>query len=466
MSYGAKGVRLSRLLGRVTELFEEQISPHEVWVRAEISSFKKHHSGHYYFELVEHENNRQVAKCRATLWRAQADAIAHRTQMNIDHVLADGREVLSLVRLTYHPVYGLSVNILDIDPSFALGEAEKRKRETLDKLKKGGLLEKNRKKQLPTVIQRIALIAAESSAGYADFTQQLLKNAYGYHFSITHYSARVQGHEAVQDLTAPLVALNASEFDVVVVIRGGGAAMDLDVFNDLKLNTAFANAPLPVIVGIGHETDRTVLDEVAHSSLKTPSAVGAWLVERMRDFEIGISTTFGAILEEYRSMVEGEKRTLAEQTRSLVHRTTQSTRVSRDYMEALRSEIHQWSYNYTRDRRDSIKLTGSALYSQVHQRIGDHRHELSNRLNQLDRLSSEVQIVAQNRLKTIEELIGLYHPNATLQRGYAYLKSNGKVLRHADQVDVDQLVQIETMTATLSAQITEVNRKTTPGNDK
>lgn len=457
--YQKRSVSLSRLLGRISELFEEQISPHEVWVKAEVSSFKKHSSGHLYFDLVEQQDNKQVARCRASVWRAQVDYVLLKSKIDLRTHLEDGREILCLARAVFHPVFGLSLNISDVDPDFALGEVEKRRRASIEKLKKEGLLTLNRSLPLPPVVQKLAIMAAPGSAGLADLLQQLSLNQFGYAFSYTHFEVSVQGANAISSILDAYSKIDITEFDAVVLIRGGGASLDLDVFNDYKLNAALAVSKLPFIVGIGHETDQTVIDEWAAVSLKTPSAVGAWLVERCREFDIEISTYYQSILELYRSEMERQKSKLSERIQVLTSRTLQLNDQQRRLLDLQSSQIGNLTVVKLNANRERIIHTADHISMEVTHMISESRYNLSQGVQKMDRYAKEILVRSKHNLSANTELIEVYQPDSTLKRGYSYLKKEGQIVVNDEDIQLGDQIEIETFKNTLKATIQQIQKR-------
>lgn len=458
-NYPKRNVTLSRLLGRVSELFEEQITPHEVWVKAEVSSFKKHVSGHLYFDLVEEINGVQIARCRAVIWRSHAESIALRSNIQVSNFLEDGREILCLARIIYHPVFGLSLQITDVDSSFALGEIEKRKRECVARMKKEGLLTLNKALHLPPVVQRIAILAAEGSAGLADLLQQLNQNRYGYKFDCTHFQTSVQGKEAIESLHAAFTKISKYDFDAIVLIRGGGSALDLDVFNHYELNAFLAQASLPFIVGIGHETDRTVIDEWAHVSLKTPSAVGAWIVERAREFDIQISTHFSLIVEVYRSRMESLNSRLAERSQGIIRYTREVHSKVRIELTHTGRALAQLSERKIKLQHEFRRQFLDHLKSESKLALEGSKFEMTTKLEGLDRFCREIVLRSKHQLQLTGELIQVYHPENTLKRGYNVLRVNNTIVVDADMLDIGESVEIETFTHLLETHINKISRK-------
>lgn len=251
------------------------------WVRAEIISLSTR-SGHCYMELVEKANNDLLsAKVRATCWSNTWDMLSAYFMHEAGCALKSGMKVLLQVEVSFHSVYGLSLNVVGIDPRFSIGEIVKQRDLVIKRLQDEGVAQMNKSLTLPTLIKRIAVVSSDSAAGYEDFCTQLQES--GFCFSTTLYTAIMQGDNAERSIIRALeqIANTEEDFDAVVIIRGGGATTDLTCFDSYELCSHVAQFPLPIISGIGHTKDISVLDLMAHTSLKTPTAVAAFLIDRM-----------------------------------------------------------------------------------------------------------------------------------------------------------------------------------------
>ena len=277
-----------QLTSTIQQVLEKELEP-LIWVVGELADFRQAPQGHVYFELVEKEGNQVQAKIRANLWQFTFRTVAAKFESVTGTTLKSGMKVLAQVSVTYHPVYGLSLNVKDIDPSFSLGERARIRQETVNRLTQEGKLRSNAQVQLPLVIQRIAVISSSTAAGYGDFINQINGNPSGYKIYHRLFPSLMQGNEAVPQLLAAMdhVAKQAAKLhlDALVIIRGGGAQLDLDCFDDYTLGLKKAEFPLPVFTGIGHERDETIADLVAHTRLKTPTAVAEFILSSYREFE-------------------------------------------------------------------------------------------------------------------------------------------------------------------------------------
>ena len=286
MSQQHQHITLSELQRHIKQALESAL-PLPVWVAAEVSELKVNYSGHCYMELVEKSEPTKGgtaiprAQARAVIWRAQYAMLASYFEAETGSRLAVGMKILAKVMVSYHELYGLSLQIIDLDASYTLGEVERQKQMTIAQLQRDGVWDMNREVELPLLTQRIAVVSSSAAAGYRDFCNELREG--GYAFRLTLFDAVVQGQAAEEAICRALadVAQRQEEFDAVVLIRGGGSASDLSCFNSYRLCSYVAQFPLPVITGIGHDKDTSVADMVAHTPLKTPTAVAAWLTERM-----------------------------------------------------------------------------------------------------------------------------------------------------------------------------------------
>ena len=261
----------------------ESVVPATVWITAEIGEMNSHASGHCYMELIGYGEGGKgvVAKARATIWSTTYRMLKPYFESVAGVKLSKGLNVLLKVQVGYSNIYGLSLNVLDIDPSFTVGELELKRQNTINRLAKEGCMDMNSTLQLPLLPRRIAVVSSPVAAGYRDFVKHLQGADSRYGIALELYAAQMQGEEAPGSIIAALdlIAERSGEFDAVVVVRGGGAAMDLVCFDDYDLAVNIAQFPLPVITGIGHDHDYHIADMVAHTWLKTPTAVADFFID-------------------------------------------------------------------------------------------------------------------------------------------------------------------------------------------
>ena len=317
--------------------------PHQVWITAEIGEMKNHPSGHCYLDLVDYKEGERgmAAKARGVIWSSVWRMLQPYFLSVAGVPLSKGLNVLLKVQANFSAVYGLSLNILDIDPSFTVGELELRRQQTIKRLQQEGCMEMNAQLQLPPLPRRIAVISSATAAGYRDFMNHLHKNEYGFRFSTELFPAQMQGQEAPESIIVALdkIAEREGEFDVVAILRGGGAAMDLLCFDDYSLAVNIAQFPLPVITGIGHDHDYHIADMVANTWLKTPTAVADYFVDIFVQQEQYLMHLFQRISLTLAHKISTERHRLLTLHNTLVQNVANLLSCRRQQLEMLRLKV-------------------------------------------------------------------------------------------------------------------------------
>lgn len=393
----------------------EQTLPLPVWVVAEVAELKVNYSGHCYLELVEKSEPKRggssvpAAQARAVIWRSQWAMLAPYFRQQTGSELEVGMKILAKVLVSYHELYGLSLQISDIDPNYTLGEVERQKQITIAQLQADGVWDMNRELELPYLVQRIAVVSSAAAAGYRDFMNELREG--GYAFRCDLYDAVVQGAAAEESICAALdeVALKQEQYDAVVLIRGGGSASDLSCFNSYRLCSYVAQFPLPVLTGIGHDKDTSVADMVAHTPLKTPTAVAAWLVERM-------------------ARIEGWLEEMMVQLASLATARTKSEELR---LERLMAELKLQAATYCQRSEAQMKLMLEQLQSLVARRLEKEK----------------------NRLEVAQRSVEALSPQRIMQLGFAVVRSGGRLLKSVEDAQVGELIEIELKDGAIKARI-------------
>ena len=293
----------------------EQCLPDEYWVQAELSEVRTHPAtGHCYVEFVQKDprGNNLVAKARGVIWSNVFRLLRPYFEESTGQAFEAGIKVLVQVSVSFHELYGFNLTVHDIDPTYTLGDMARRRREILKQLEDEGVLTLNKELPMPVLPRRVAVISSPTAAGYGDFRHQLEHNPRGYAFQVTLFAAAMQGDRVEASILEALDAINSrvEQFDVVVIIRGGGATSDLSCFDTYLLAAACAQFPLPIITGIGHERDDTVLDSVAHVRVKTPTAAAEYLIARMDEAADRLNDLVVRLHEGVTARLEQERRCL------------------------------------------------------------------------------------------------------------------------------------------------------------
>lgn len=370
-----------------------------VWIVAEISQMGESR-GHRYLDLVQKGDGGNVlAQAQAALWASEFRQINARFPFGLLPLLREGLEIRIQARPEFHERYGLKLHITDIDPAHTFGQLDLLRRQTIQALREQGLLSLNRALPLPIVLQRIAVVSSENAAGLQDFQQHLLGNSFGYAFDCHVFSAAVQGNNAETEIMAALNNIKhaTQQFDCVVIVRGGGARLDLMAFDGLELCRLAAQMPLPVLVGIGHDVNETVLDLVAHSALKTPTAVADFLVQHNLLFE-------GNILE----AAEG----LAQQALNLAR--------------------------YKALELDRVETTAHFAAREITQ---THTRQLEQWAEKIPVLSAQILREQRRELEKVEAICQNLHPENVLRRGFSITTKNGKAITSASDADPGDLLE-------------------------
>jgi len=306
-----------------------------VWIRAEISELRENPGGHCYLELIEKDSDSDtlLAKTKATIWASTYRMLKPYFETTTGQSLRAGLKVLVSVSVEFHSVYGFSLNLRDIDPTFTIGEMAARRLQIIKQLEADGVVDMNRQLPMPALVQRLAVISSPTAAGYGDFCDQLKNDTSHFAFYIRLFPAIMQGDQAEGSIIAALekIYLHIELFDAVVIIRGGGAITDLACFDSYDLALNCAQFPLPVIAGIGHQRDYTILDMVAHTSLKTPTAVAEFLIANLQEAENAAMDLLSDIRSFIKNRIEQELRK-ADQAKMRIKQTLRSWVIQRKHM--------------------------------------------------------------------------------------------------------------------------------------
>lgn len=441
---------------------------HSYWVVAELANVSGSARGHMYMELVEKSNHQIIAKARANLWSSRRQQIMHAFEDITKETVKAGMKVLLQLSVDFHPVYGLSFQVLDIDPSYSLGELERQKQETIKRLQEEDLLDFNKQYVLPIALQNMAVISSETAAGFQDFMNQLEQNTNAYQFNVKLYPAIMQGDKAPESIINALEKLEATgiDYDALVIIRGGGSNLDLACFDDYALNARLAQSYFPIFSGIGHERDQSVTDMIAHTRLKTPTAVAEHIIQHNFDFETQVKDLFSFVLkssldyigEQKYQMEKGSSR-MAKASFELIHSEKSEIReLSFIANQSTMELIHQNKSQIQQYKNDVLYLSKSLIKGQeqnleYHKRnVGRHSKDFLHReksgmypVKQLIHYVSLNIDKETNRLDYIKQLIKVSNPENLLKRGFSITRQNGKAI--TDSALLEEGMNIETQLA-------------------
>lgn len=348
---------------QLQEMVKESLSrafPATLWLQAEISELKQHPSGHCYLTLVEKEEGggSLLARCSAVAWASSWRVIRPFFESQTGRSLSVGMKVLLRVQVSYSAVYGLSLVVYDIDPSFTVGELELARQRTVARLEEEGMMGMNAMLPLPALPRRLAVVSSETAAGWRDFRRHLLENEYGFGFALELFPAVMQGDAAPASIIAALdgIAARARDFDAVLMLRGGGGAMDLVCFDDYDLAVNVAQFPLPVLTAIGHDHDYHVADMVAHTYVKTPTALADWLLERFSAEDWQLSLLLQRLQLALRTKSEAQRGTLDAMSLKIRHAVVSRHAAALQALQALELRLYAVDPQRALDRGFLIAL--------------------------------------------------------------------------------------------------------------
>lgn len=426
-------ISLSTLNKIIRDTLDMQLQP-SYWVVAEIGEMKSGPNGHAYLELLEKQGNQTIAKIRANIWAYTYRTIASTFEKATGQRLQASMKILASVTVTFHEVYGMSLNIKDIDPAFTLGERAKLRQATINRLLQEGLMDLNKQLALPTVPQKIAVISSPHAAGYEDFMKQLSQNSYGYGIHTTLFPATMQGSEAANSIVSAVhQVLATAAYDALVIVRGGGAALDLECFDDYALAKTLATAPIPVLTGIGHERDESIADMVAHTKLKTPTAVAEFLLAGFLAFEEELLYLHKRMERVIGMHIQSADKLVHQLQLRLHALAKQEVRQANEHIQHLHYKIKTWS-------QQSLKL-----------------HQLSMQENRVSLIKAWDRLLEQEHKKVLqlEKDISRLDPSEHFKRGYTRTEINGTPL-HCSLPEIGSELTTFTLDKKISSTIQQI----------
>ncbi len=425
------------------------------WVKAEMHKLNRYPSGHAFPELVQKDENKIVAQITGTIWKQQLERINTKFIEVVKEPLREGTTLLLLVKINYSETFGLGLQILDIDPSFSLGELQKQREETLRKLAKEGLLNLNQKLHFPLLPKRVAIISAESSKGLSDFMQVLQENEKSY-FIFTHlFNAYLQGDVAVQSIISALKKIKRvkDHFDIVIIVRGGGAEVGMTCYNNYDLCKAIAEFPLPVLTGIGHSTNLNVAEMVSFRNEITPTKLAEFLLQTFREFEQETKRLNREMIAHSLQLIDKSKQDFNGQVRVFKHASLRFT-------DSLKNELNQQIIELKNTTRYFLKNENDAILSLKNDYRIVTKEIITAERNTLSLISKPIKGSLlhfferkESDLEQLEKTVNILNPSNVLQRGYSLTLLNGKILSAKNKPKKGDLIESKTNSLTLFSRV-------------
>lgn len=424
-------LELNTLVRRTIELG----LPGQLWVEAELAEARESR-GHCYMELIQKDDstNTPVARASAKCWRQTWMILRAHFERTTGQMFHAGMKVRLRVYAQFHEAYGFSWIVTDIDPYFTVGDMARRRQEIVRQLKAEGVFDLNRELDFPMFAQRIAVISSETAAGYGDFCNQLADNDYGFSFTTRLFPAVMQGEQVEQSVIAALDRINrcSDEFDCVVIIRGGGATSDMSGFDTLPLAENVANFPLPVITGIGHDRDESIIDMVAHTRVKTPTAAAALLISRLKATADLIDSCHERVLRAVSRRMETERMRLGRL-----------------------SERIPTLFSVVRTRHESrLEIMQRRLTAAITRRLTAEHHRVETLTQSLAPLTERRMTAERHRLDMLAQRAKALDPTLLLRRGYSITLHQGRAVRDAGELKPGDEIVTRLATGSITATVT------------
>ena len=403
---------LSELNNRV-KIAINSMMPESYWIRAETSDVRRNRNGHCYLEFLEKDHKTQalIAKARGVIWSNVYEMISAYFEKETGQTFTSGLNVLVRVTVDFHALYGFSLTVVDIDPSFTIGEIARNRQLVLKKLEAEGVINMNKELNLPEFLNRIAVISSPTAAGFEDFKDQLINNPAGLKFYTKLFPAIMQGDRSESSVIQALekIYLIIDKFDAIAIIRGGGASADLNSFDSYLLANNVAQFPLPVVSGIGHERDVTVLDAVSHTRAKTPTAVAEFFITHLSKTVYELVDLQERLLSESQNRLSREKSTMHTITKDIIYHSTYNIEKEKTNIDNLQIKI----------KHQTIRF------------IQDQTHILSN----------------------AQQFINMVSPDNILKRGYTLTLKDGEIITTINKIEPGEKIETRFHDGVLSSRV-------------
>lgn len=457
-------------LFELTQSVKETITAryiHHFWIKAELNKLNYYqHSGHCYPELVEKRDDKVIAQMRSNLWSDDFRRINASFLRVLNEPLKDGIKILFLAKLEFHSTFGLSLRILDIDPGYTMGDLEREKLETLNRLKAEGVYALNKSLKFPMLPQRMAIISVESSKGYADFIKVIEQahSTWGYAFFHLLFPSLLQGDKAVPSIIIQLNKIRkvVQHFDVVAIIRGGGGDIGLSCYNHYDLAKAIAQFPIPVITGIGHATNQTVAEMIAFENAITPTKLAEFIIQQFHQFSVPVQKAEEKILDRSRRLLTDEhtrftaltklfmavagrglfesKSILDKNIQVLLMQATFMFRTATEEVSGIRQRLLRNAGTFHQAERQSLQVLIQEIHSRAESIVDVAMENLQQQLALVHRNTKQYIKEERITLNGIEKNLVNMSPDAVLRRGYSITRLNGKAITRPEMVKTGDVI--------------------------
>lgn len=461
MSDSPKIFTLKQVVSSIRKTLEERYN-HTYWVKAEMHKLNRFPSGHCFPELLQKENGKIVAQISGSIWKHNFDRINQRFIQVVKEPLKDDTTLLMQVKIAFHETYGLSLQILDIDPNYALGELQRERQETLKRLQKEGLLNTNQRLKFPLLPQRIAVISAESSKGLSDFYKVIDQNQWNYTFFKMLFPAYLQGDNAVSTIIHQLQQIEKVKhhFDVVVIVRGGGGEVGLSCYNNYDLCAAIASFSLPVLTGIGHSTNLTVAEMISYRNAITPTELADFLIQSFHEFSVPLRDAGKSIKQHSISILTDANHRFDRTSEKFSSVARRRLREERHLVQQARQELLHSAENALKNERQDLQRTERRGITAFQSLLKKRDYELQSLQQRIPMHVKSGLKSEENKLIQLIRSVELMDPINVLKRGYSITTLNKKTIGINNRPAAGEKVITRTATFTVESEVTEVKDQT------
>jgi exodeoxyribonuclease VII large subunit len=415
------------------------------WVKAEMHKLNLYPSGHAFPELVQKEAGKIVAQITGSIWKQQLHRINHQFMTVVKEPLKEGTTLLLQVRISFHETFGLSLQITDIDPNYALGELQREREETLKKLHQEGVLNKNQALAFPLLPQRIAIISADTSKGLSDFMKVLNNNAWNYAFYTHLFPAYLQGDVAVSSIIQQLNNIEKvkDHFDVIVIVRGGGGEVGLSCYNNYELCKAITNSSLPILTGIGHSTNMTVAELVAFRNAITPTELADFLLQAFHEFSVPVQEAKKLLFTYSKNLLDATKHAFKTEIKHFKNSATIFLNHEKNKVSTAQIALKN-NYNNTFNlQQEHFIYLQKTLQNVSLRNLKLNREKISDLAASLPKKITRITEQAAQRIQVVEKHVSILDPKNILKRGYSITRFEGNVISNKEALKNGMNIETE-----------------------
>ena len=427
-----KAITLTALNQQISNVLHTEL-PSSYWVSAEISQVNLNKSGHCYLNLIDKDKDtlKIHTQIRGVIWSNKFRVLRPYFEQTTGHYFQEGIKVLIKVNVNYHILYGISLNITDIDPSYTLGDIARQRLDTIRKLEATGMMDMNKSTDFPVVFQNVAVISSASAAGYGDFINELTHNSYNYNIKHTLFDTYMQGEQTPKSVTNALdkIYKKIDKFDAVLIIRGGGSKTDLRAFDNYDIAINVMQSPIPITTGIGHEQDESITDMVAHTSLKTPTATAEFIIAHNQLFESNFIDLYERIIDTTQDLLYKHKLLLQDFSHKITSGVRKHIHKQNELLHKISTNTELQSILVINKKNRKLADSTFKLKAQAPAQLREENQRISNMSHWLSNAPYSMLRHKKQDIERYQQLVRLANPVNILKRGYSISSINGKSLK-------------------------------------